>query len=237
MSSRCKSYVPAPSFPALKKGINLPTPREGYKINGIKIPSVTTVIGRFKDSGALIRWAYRKGLDGEPLYGDGSTSKLACDVGTAAHNMVECHIRGLKFDASEYPVDILKRAERAYSAYLRWAEQCRLKPGRTELGLVSNKYRYGGTLDAVTVDGALKLLDWKTSNSVYSDYLLQLAAYGQLYEENFPDEKITGFELVRFSKDTGDFAHFSFTDLSAELEQFLAYRECWERDQKIRKRV
>jgi hypothetical protein len=215
----------------------MPTPKGGYFIDKVKIPSVTTIIGRFKDSGALIRWAHKKGLDGEPLYGEGSTSKLACDVGTAAHDMVEAAIRGKKFDEDDYPDDILEAAEKAYGAYARWAAQCKLKPGKTEIGLVSHLHRYGGTLDAVTVEGELRLLDWKTSNSVYADYLLQLAAYGQLWNENFPDEPIKGYDLVRFSKTTGDFAHYSFEDLSAELEQFLLYRRAWDLDQKLRKRV
>jgi len=29
--------------------------------NGMKVPSVTTIIGRFKDFSALIRWAYNRG--------------------------------------------------------------------------------------------------------------------------------------------------------------------------------
>lgn len=215
----------------------MPTPKLGYYIGKEKIPSVTTIIGRFKDSGALIRWAHKKGMAQEPLYGDGSSSKLACDVGTAAHDMVESDIRGVKFDEDDYPDDILDRAEIAFGAYERWKKQCSLRPGKTEIGLVSKLYRYGGTLDAITIEGKLRLLDWKTSNSVYSDYLLQLAAYGQLWNENFPDEPITGYDLVRFSKETGDFAHFSFEDLSLELKQFLLYRQAFDNDLKIRKRV
>lgn len=36
----------------------MPTPRSGYyNANGDRVPSVTTVLSRFKDSGALIHWA------------------------------------------------------------------------------------------------------------------------------------------------------------------------------------
>jgi hypothetical protein len=40
------------------------TPKAGYRnADGIKLPSVTTILGRFKDSGGLIRWAYKQGRD------------------------------------------------------------------------------------------------------------------------------------------------------------------------------
>lgn len=38
----------------------MPTPRQGYyNAKGERVPGVTTVLGRFKDSGALIHWANR----------------------------------------------------------------------------------------------------------------------------------------------------------------------------------
>lgn len=231
----------------------MPSPKQGYFIGNERVPSVTTILGRFKDSGALIKWAHRKGLAGEPLYGEGSSSKLACDVGTAAHDMVECYIRGRQFQEHEYPEDIVKRAKVPYGAFLRWARQCRLKPEKTEIELVSVVHRYGGCLDSVTmredaetedgqiavtvVEGQRRLLDWKTSNAVYSDYILQLAAYGLLWDENFPNDPIQGYDLVRFAKEQGDFAHHSFEDLSLEREQFLLYRQAYENDLTIRKRV
>src|SRR6516225_4019637 len=43
----------------------MPTAHSGYFIaDGTKVPSVTQVISRFKDSGALIHWAWKCGRDG-----------------------------------------------------------------------------------------------------------------------------------------------------------------------------
>ena len=37
-------------------------PKDGYKNNeGKRVPGVTTIIGRFKDSGALMYWAFEQG--------------------------------------------------------------------------------------------------------------------------------------------------------------------------------
>jgi hypothetical protein len=47
-------------------------------------------------------------------------------------------------------------------------------------------------LDAVGMIGnELILLDWKCANAVYADYLYQLAAYGLLWNENYPDHPPT----------------------------------------------
>ena len=46
-------------------------------------------------------------------------------------------------------------------------------------------------MDAVgTIGNALVLLDWKYANAVYADYRYQLAAYGLLWGENYPDHPL-----------------------------------------------
>jgi hypothetical protein len=212
----------------------MPTPSKGYWLDGKRLPSVTTVLSRFKESGGLIHWAWNLGIEGKD-YRD--VKQAAADAGTCAHEMVECFIRGREFPAWGYSPEVLAPAEVAFGAFKRWAEQSNLKPEKTELALISRRFRFGGTLDAVTLAGCLHLLDWKTSNSVYSDYLLQLAAYGHLWNENFPDLPVRGYELVRFSKVEGDFGHYSFTSLNRELAEFLLLRKAYELDQVIRQRV
>jgi hypothetical protein len=105
--------------------------------------------------------------------------------------------------------------------------------------LVSEVYQFGGTPDAIgRVNGELCLLDWKTSNSVYSDYLLQLAAYRVLWEEINPDRPLMGgFHLLRFSKEHGDFAHHFYRDLSEAWEMFAHHRAAYGLDAALRKRA
>ena len=213
----------------------MPTPGKGYWLDGKRLPSVTTILSRFKESGGLIHWAWSLGAEGKDYRDE---KQAAATAGTAAHDMVECFIRDRVFDPMPYPVEALAKAENSYSAFRRWAGQCSLKPARTEIELKSRRYRFGGTLDAVTIEGALHLLDWKTSNAVYSDYLLQLAAYGLLWNENFPDQPIVGYDLIRFSKnDDADFAHHSFLSLKDEAAMFLLLRKAYDFDQRIRKRI
>lgn len=86
-------------------------------------------------------------------------------------------------------------------------------------------------MDSIQVDGQVRVLDWKCANAVWPEYLLQLAAYGALYSENFPETPVEGYDLVRFDKsEHADFAHHSFTSLKDELAQFLLLRKAYEFD-------
>lgn len=221
----------------------MPTPRKGYfTSSGEKVAGTTTIIGRWKDAGALINWAWKRGKDfpNEPLY---ATRDEAANIGTAAHAMVEARIDG----NDPYSVASLaglttegrEKANKSFSAYERWASMSKLEVIAQEMLLVSDKYRYGGTPDAIgRLDGQLCLVDWKTSNGVYSDYLLQLAAYKNLWEENHPDQLLTGgFHLCRFSKESGDFAHHFYDELDDAWECFKLLRLAYDLDAKLKKRV
>jgi hypothetical protein len=81
-------------------------------------------------------------------------------------------------------------------------------------------------------------LDWKTSNGVYPDYLIQIAAYRQLWEENNPLKLLTGgFHLLRFSKEHADFAHHYWSELNDAWDQFVLFRRSYDLDKIIKKRV
>lgn len=217
-------------------------PTAGYHLaDGTRIPGTTTIIGRFKESGGLIRWAYGQGMAAQrgeikDLY---DKRDEAADAGTAAHSMVEAHIKKIEYDPQGLSTDLLKQAEKAFSAYLSWESMTRLEIVEQETSLVSEKYRFGGTPDAIgLIDGKFCLLDWKTSNGIYQDYLIQLAAYQELWNENRPDMPLTGgFHLCRFSKEFPDFHHHYFEDLSEALRAFILMRELYDIDKILKKRA
>ena len=239
----------------------MPTPTQGYRCaDGKRVPGTTTILDRFKDAGGIIWWANRLAL--EPLleirsvlmsadYETEIQAKItkfcaldptmwdhklaaqkAADAGTVAHEMVECWLRKTPFDALKYPDPLREMAEPAFAAFLQWAEQSRLEVQETEKALVSEKYRFGGTRDAIMVSGKRAIGDWKTSNAIYPEYLCQLAAYGLLDEEagNTIDG---GYHLVRFSKqakpdDPVQFSHHYWSHLDAPRKAFLLMRELYD---------
>ena len=87
-------------------------------------------------------------------------------------------------------------------------------------------------------DGKLCLVDYKTGSRVYSDYLLQVAAYTLLWNENYPDRPVTGgAHILCFNRDTGDFKHAYYGDVQAEIDVFLQMRRLYSSVKLVEKRV
>lgn len=218
-------------------------PAGGYRNKeGIRVPGTTTIIGRFKDSGGLLYWAFEQGKAAER----GEINKLydkrdeAAESGTLAHSFVEARIEGVEPKIPESASEaVIADATAAFESYLTWESMSKLEVLDQEMELVSEKYQFGGSPDAIgTINGQLCLVDWKTSNGIYPDYLIQLAAYKQLWEENHPDELLTGgFHLCRFAKSHGDFAHHHFPNLDEAWEQFKLFRQAYDIDKALKKRA
>ena len=123
-------------------------------------------------------------------------------------------------------------------AYRKWANQSKLEIIEQEIQMVSEKHQFGGCPDAIgMIDGELSLVDWKTSKAVYPDYMIQVAAYALLWEENYPDRPITGgYHLCRFSKTGGDFSHHYWSELEDAKQQFILFRQAYDLDKKIKAR-
>ena len=135
--------------------------REIYKTSdGIRVPSVTTVLSRFKDSGGLLYWASQAGLDGKTL---DEARAPAATAGTMAHDLVEAHINKRELPELHGDRDVIAKARAAFEAFLRWQDMTKLAIRHTEVSLVSEKHKFGGRLDAIGVlANDLCLLDWKS---------------------------------------------------------------------------
>jgi len=89
-----------------------------------------------------------------------------------------------------------------FSQFLEWYNAHEIRPVWLEKPHYSTELGYAGTPDALMyVDGVLMLLDWKTSNSIWSNYHAQLAAYEHLIEETPKVLKIFKFNENRGSEE------------------------------------
>ena len=203
---------------------------------GEVVPSVTTIIGRFKDSGPLIWWANQQGLQGKGLE---EARQPAMTAGTMAHELIEARITGQPVPELIGDTAVIAAAQAAFAVYERWQNTTHLQITQSEIALVSDRYRFGGRLDAIgEVGGQRCLLDFKAANAVYSDYILQLAGYGILWDEAHPEEPIDGgYYLLRLSKEHGDFSYHHYPTLEAEKEAFLAMVDLYRRVKEIDRRV
>lgn len=207
--------------------------------NGKRVPGVTTILGRWKESGGLLHWAHGIGYEqGEKGLSPDLYAKRdeAADVGTLIHSLIEADIHGEPHPS--YPAAFESRVISGYSAWRDWLTLNRCEFYATEVPLVSEQYGFGGTIDVVLrmPNGGLSLCDWKSSAAVYADYLIQLAAYRQLWEENGHEPITEGFNLFRFSKDHGDFEHRRWPELAEAWELFKHLRAAYDLDRAVKAR-
>lgn len=216
----------------------MPTPAKGYRnAAGDRVPSVTTITGRFKESGGLIHWAWKLGTEDKDYREE---RDKAADVGTFIHAMAEAHIQQLPPPTvpTQFTEEQKAQASNGWAAFLAWYTSAVRDILWTEKQLVSEEHGFGGTPDAygLGADGRPVLFDWK-SGSIYSDALVQVGGgYAILCEENgFPVDG--GFHIVRFGKDTGDFVHRYFPELDIARQQFLHLRAAYDLDKILKKRA
>ncbi len=216
-------------------------PTAGYKnAAGMKVPGVTTILGRWKESGGLIVWAYNRGKDGFELY---DSRDKAAELGTLVHGMAEEYIKGGDpykgfSDNLPNPKDV-ESVNSAFDAFKEWFESNKFELVEQETQLVSEVYQFGGTFDLVARDykDRLCIVDFKTSDGVYQEYLAQIAAYRILWNENNPNNQLTGgSHLCRFAKTHGDFAHHFYPDLADAERLFILLREAYILDKELKRR-
>lgn len=203
-------------------------PTVDYKIDNKKVPSVTTILGRFKNATGLLIWANQIGLKGQ-LYQD--ELKKAGDIGTALHDLAEIHI---KEEYYELPQD--EKVRNCFNQFLEWWDNNNYKVTWTEKHFCSEKYLYGGTPDLLVNENIL--VDFKTSKGIYSDYLVQGSAYAKLIEEN-ENRKIDKFIICRFPKDNSqtEIKEFSKEDLDNAFSYFELLRKAFDLDKQINKLI
>ena len=203
-------------------------PTVDYKIDNKKVPSVTTILGRFKNATGLLIWANQIGLKGQ-LYQD--ELKKAGDIGTALHDLAEIHI---KEEYYELPQD--EKVRNCFNQFLEWWDNNNYKVTWTEKHFCSEKYLYGGTPDLLVNENIL--VDFKTSKGIYSDYLVQGSAYAKLIEEN-ENRKIDKFIICRFPKDNSqtEIKEFSKEDLDNAFSYFKLLRKAFDLDKQINKLI
>lgn len=169
-------------------------------------------------------------------------------VGHAAHAWIEGYIKakiaGAAFFAVPFPED--ERAANACRAALDWMRRHNVRWLHTERKIFSRQHGYAGTMDGLCrIDSCddplccpepfkdrLSVADWKTSNALHIEYLLQTAAYMQAYNEEMlhvprhrddPVDFAVDRWVIRLGKDDGEFQawHAPRDTYDQDLDGFL----------------
>ncbi len=200
------------------------------------MPGVTTICGRIKKTDALIPWALKLAREGKSHTEE---RDRAGRIGTLAHEMVEAHLLSNTLDFASADSKEVEIAMTAYSAWLDWWTDTSsyFSVVDLEVSMLSREYGYGGTLDALMRDktGRLWLMDWKTSNGIYADALMQLAGYIQLIKE-CGDETPTHVGIVNFTKaGRWEFLSWTVEEIEVFRELFLIALSAYKRDARAEK--
>jgi len=83
-----------------------------YKIKDKTIPSVSTIISRFKDSGAITGWSNKLGLSGISYREE---MKRVQNIGTTFHDHAECIINKKEFTLSDDP-----EVQSSFNGFMKW---------------------------------------------------------------------------------------------------------------------
>jgi hypothetical protein len=164
------------------------------------------------------RWV----LDGKSAHSD--HLEEAGNIGHIAHNWIEQYIKAVLKDNDARKLELLAKlpdepkAANCCTAALDWMQRHNVRWISTERKVFSREYVYAGTMDGLcSVDSCgdsaccqtefkdrLTIADWKTSNYLYIEYVLQTAAYQHAVEEE-TGEFVQDRWLIRLGKEDAEF--------------------------------
>jgi hypothetical protein len=138
------------------------------------VPGVTTILGLHAKP-QLIAWANKLGLVDDKA-----------DIGTLGHAMVTDKLLNQPTDTADYSANQISIAENCALSFWEWEKRNKIKEVYfCERPLVSEKHRYGGTLDIyANIDGCKEIIDLKTGSGIYEEHIWQVATLKELLEEN-----------------------------------------------------
>lgn len=198
-----------------------------YYVDGVKYPSVTTVLSVIDKSGPLVGWAVRetcdyieKRLDSDSGYTytdviretialarkEATRQKReASDIGSQIHDAIHHYnTEGVVPTFSDY------RAIKAWEAYMTWVKEHEVTVFMSERVVYDEKWKYAGTMDMgamITIDGKRKryLIDVKSSNTFQEVQMgAQVAAYEMTFARNgAAKSEFDGIGVIRLDKETG----------------------------------
>jgi hypothetical protein len=153
----------------------------------------------------------------------------AGSIGHLVHDWVDKYCKG-----ETPPMPINEKAIGGINRFLSWVKEHDVKFLSNEQPCYSKKYGYAGTIDGICwVDKKLYIFDLKTSSGIWDEYLIQVAAYKQARQEEYPAEIYDGCIILRVGKEEGEVEFLPFQDKDYHLQAFLSALELKKAMEKI----
>ena len=171
----------------------------------------------------------------------------AGEIGHQAHAVIENAIKAViagddkRLDEVFCTLPDDSRAVSGVTAAITWMVEHNVRWQKTEFRALSLKHKCCGTADGLAlVDSCtdteccptsfqdrLSLVDWKTSNYLYTTYLWQTAFYVAAHEEEFPEiGQIEDRWILRLDKDDASFDPWHAEGREAQAEDLEGFLCC-----------
>lgn len=184
--------VDRPRTPRKEFGRKVLAHQRYYTSSGELVPGVTTILSELAKP-QLVPWANRLGLQGIDAR---KYTDEAAQVGSLAHYLIECMMRGSEPELGDFTPAQVEMAQQSVAAFKDWLNQHEMEPYLVEQQLVSDEHRFGGTVDWYgMLDGVPTLVDFKTSSGIYDEHKFQVGGYWKLLQER--GKPVKGIRIVR----------------------------------------
>jgi len=182
---------------------------------GNKVPSVSTILRKFQDPGALLKWAWKMGAEGKSLQ---VAREEQATAGHASAARAMALLGGEPFAEQAFAREVVIATERPIDAFTRWMQKSEARIVALNQPMVNERHGYGGLVTTATVDGVPVVLSLKAGKGVYLEDVLTAAAYLGL------SGTAADALIIRFGKDSGGFDEcraFNFSELGPAWGLFL----------------
>lgn len=188
-----------------------------YFYNNIPVPRVSEILSETSSKQFLINWAAKLGYNNYK-----TAQNKALQIGSAVHEILETYMQtGEIIDVSfKLPADYMTYVNRAVNNFINWKKDFEskgnyIRPLSTEIQF-STPF-YGGTMDLIAeINGAIYILDYKTSKQLSYEYILQTCAYRWAVNNGYcgfnGDQPVRGIGLIRIDKEKDSYESYFLTD-------------------------
>jgi len=193
-------------------------------INNQEEPSVTEIIA-ILNKPYLNRWFGKVGNQEAAR-----VSKEAAELGKDVHNKIEEYLTDGVIASTYSALNNSSQVFDLFSTWVTWWIHGKYDVKALEKKVISKKYLYGGTFDAILLhktSNTIYLTDWKVSNNEDKFRRLQLAGYAQAYYEEMGEKLINGL-IVRIDKNEQKVYEEHISNLWNYVPLFLACRKLYD---------
>lgn len=157
-------------------------------------PSVTTVLGVYPKGYGFTEWLKSVGYNADQVV------QRAADTGSKIHGAIEQFLLGFPLTWADDSGNAKFTLEEwiMITRFMEFFETHKPTDLVTEFKIINHNYQLGGTIDLMcNLNGKRWLLDFKSSNYLWKEHELQIAAYATMVNENIDNGSLSMPKIER----------------------------------------